>query len=173
MENFISMNEVFSSKEIQGLVGCRITSVQGHGTEGEGICMDCEDDAGNQVIFLISEDGSFHFHNGKKKNITVEQLGELAILTGCSDIESVHFNSADPLVEIIIKPIGSNATDRVLTLLRGTFPMLEVTEDKWDFEGELHPTYQCSDPDYNFTFTVAVMPESAFIFGQKEKPALS
>ena len=48
------------------------------------------------------------------------------MLAGCSDIDSVHFNRVDPLTEIVIKPIGPNAADRVLTIL--SFKSLDLIE---------------------------------------------
>lgn len=161
MEKKIVMNEVYSIEEVQALVGCTITSVQSYvPDEDEGICIDCEDKDKNLVSFLIAEDGTWHFHNGKKKKITVGQLGEIAMLTGSSDIDSVHFLRVSPLTEIVIKPIGINAADRVLTILRRIFLSLEVRENKWDFEGELHPMHQCNDQSYDFAITVAVMPRN-------------
>jgi len=157
----IEMSEVYGAQDLKALNGCTINTVSGaNGDESEGLYFDCKDEAGNLVSFLIMEDGSWHFHDSKKKSITVEQFGELAMLTGCSDIDSVHFNSVDPLIEIVIKPIGTKAADRVLTILRGIFPKLEVRGNEWDFEGELHPLYCCGDPGYNFIISVAVMPEN-------------
>lgn len=151
--------EVCSAEEVQDLVGCSITAVlDTSGSDGEGLCFDCKDVDGNLVSFLVSEEGTFHLYNGKKKSITKSQLGELAMLTGCSDIDSVHFNRVDPMVETVIKAIGPNAANRVMTILKEIFPKLEVEETEWDLEGELHPMYQCSDPDYNLMIVVAVMP---------------
>lgn len=79
------------------------------------------------------------------------------MLMGCSDIDSVHFHNTDPLTEIVIKAIGENAADRVLTMIKGFFPKLEISEDKWEFEGELQPMYQCSDSSYDLMIVVAVM----------------
>lgn len=162
MENRIEMVEVFGAQAIQALIGCTVTAVSdaGEGND-EGIFLDCKDADSNRVCFSISEDGSWHFYNSKKKDTTVEQMCALAMLSGCSDIDSISFNNVDPLVEIVIKPIGTNAADRVLTMLREIFPNLEVRNDEWDFEGGLYPTYSCSDPGYNFIISVAVMPENA------------
>lgn len=159
MENKIEMLEISGAQDIQALIGCTITAVTdaGEGND-EGIFLDCKDEAGNRVCFVISEDGSWHFYNGKKKSINAEQLGELAMLAGCSDVNSVHFNRVDPLTEIVIKPIGFNATDRVLTMLRRIFPSLIVSESEWNFEGELHQIHHCDDPNYDFVITIATMP---------------
>lgn len=154
----IVMHEVFSAKDIQALVGCTITAI--HPAEGEeGALIISEDEAGDEVSFLIAEDGSWSFFDDKTKYLTPEQLGELAMLAGCSDIESVHFNNVDPMVEVSIKPVGANAADRVMAILGGIFPNLEVKESKWNFEDELHPMYLCSDSGYNLMITVAVLPK--------------
>ena len=154
----IVMHEVFSAKDLQPLVGCTITAI--HPAEGEeGALIISKDEAGDEVSFLISEDGSWSFHDDKTKYLTPEQFGELAMLAGCSDIDSVHFNTLAPMIEIAIKPIGVHAGDRVLTMLRGFIPNLEVVKSKWEFDGELHPMYLCSDPSYNLMIAVAVLPE--------------
>ena len=155
------MYEVSSHKELQALKGCTITNVLGvdENEDAGGVLLECEDKNGNEVSLCISEDGSWSFYDGGTKYLTNAQFGELAMLAGCSDVESVHFNNVDPLVEIAIKPIGTNAADRVLTILRGIFPMLKVVGSKWEFDGELHPMYLCSDPSYNLMIAVAVLPE--------------
>lgn len=159
MDKKVKYSKVCSAQELQDLVGSTITSVQSYETvEDEGLYIDSEDEDGNLLSFLISGNGSWHFYNCRKRNITVEQIGQLAMLTECSDIDSVHFNRDTPFIEIVIKPIGTNAADRVLTVLRGIFPKLEVSKDKWEFKGEFQPMYQCDDPSYNFMITVAVMP---------------
>lgn len=160
MEKKIVMVEVSGAQDIQAMVGCTVTAVTDEGKDNEGIILDCKDEAGNRVCFAISDDGSLHFYDSKKEGITVEQYGELAMLAGCSDIDSVHFNRVDPLTEIVIKPIGPNAADRVLTILRVVFPSLEVRESDWEFESETCPMYYCGDPNYYFIITVAVMPEN-------------
>lgn len=158
MENTIMMREVHEAQELKALEGCIITSVTGPDEEGaEGVCIDCRDKDENLVSFMILENGSWHFHDGKMNSITVEQFGELSMLSGCPDIDSVHFHNVDPLIEIVIKAKGSNAADRVLTMLKGIFPMLVVSEDKWEFEGETQPMFQCSDPSYDVIIAVAVM----------------
>lgn len=59
--------EVYSPKELQALDGCKIVQVYGIGAdEDEGLCLDCQDKAGNLVSFLITEDGSWHPHEGKE-----------------------------------------------------------------------------------------------------------
>jgi len=154
----IVMHEVFSAKDLQPLVGCTITAI--HPAEGEeGALIISKDEAGDEVSFLISEDGSWSFHDDKTKYLTPEQFGELAMLAGCSDIDSVIFNNVKPLIEIVIKTLGPKTTDRVLIILRGIFPMLKVVGSKWEFDGELHPMYLCSDPNYNLMIAVAVLPE--------------
>jgi len=158
MENKIVLKEVSGAEEIKALEGCTITSVTAADDAGEGLCFDCKDADGNLVSFLITEEGSWHFHNSGKKSITTEQLGEIAMLTGCSDIDSVHFHNTDPLTEIVIKAIGPNAADRVLKMIKGFFPKLEITEDKWEFEGKPQPMYQCSDSSYDLMIVVAVIP---------------
>ena len=160
MEKKIVMSEVYGAQDLKALEGCTITSVTGLDEEGaEGVCIDCRSNDGNLVIFMIQEDGTMNFYNGKKKSITADQLGELAMLSGCSDIDSVHFNNLEPLVEIIIKPIGNNAADRVMTMLKGIFSGLGVRDAEWNHEGKRYPMYCCSDQDYNFHITVAVMPK--------------
>ena len=158
----IVMHEVFSAKDLQPLVGCTITAI--HPAEGEeGALIISKDEAGDEVSFLISEDGSWSFHDDKTKYLTPEQFGELAMLAGCSDIDSVIFNNVKPLIEIVIKTLGPKTTDRVLIILGSLFSNLEVKESDWDFEGELHdllhPMYLCSDPNYNLMITVAVLQE--------------
>ena len=154
----IEMHEVFSAKDLQSLVGCTITAI--HPAEGEeGALIISNDEAGDEVSFLITEDGSWHFHDDKVKYLTPEQFGELAMLSGSSDVDSVHFNTLAPMIEIAIKPIGVHAADRVMALLRGFIPTLEVMESKWEFDGELHPMFLCSDPSYDLMITVAVLPE--------------
>lgn len=157
MENKIEMIEVSGAQDIQALVGCTVTVVTDE-VDGEGIFLDCKDEGGNRVCFAISEDGSRHFYDSKREGITVEQYGELAMLAGCSDIDSVHFNRVDPLTEIVIKPTGTNSAVRVLEILRGIFKNLEVRESDWEFEGETGTMYLCSDPNYYFIITVAVVP---------------
>lgn len=159
MEKKIIMHEVSSAEDIQALVGCTVTAVTDEVEGNEGIFLDCKDAAGNRVCFDISE-GALHFYDSKRGGITVEQYGKLAILAGCTDIDSVHFNRVDPLTEIVIKPIGPNAADRVMIILKGIFPSLEVRESDWEFEGETCSMYCCSDPNYYFIITVAVMPRS-------------
>lgn len=122
MDKKIVMSEVHSAQELQALTGCTITTVSDAGRgDDEGLCLDCKDNDGNLVSFLILEDGSWHFHNGKKVSISADQFGELALLTSCPDIDSVHFNSANPFTEIVIRSIGPSAADRVLTILKGIF----------------------------------------------------
>lgn len=162
MKKKIVMVEVCHHQELQALKGCVITHVLGvdENEDAGGVLLDCKDENGNLVSLAISEDGSWHFYDAKMEGITAEQYGELAMLAGCSDIDSVHFNGMiGSLTEIVIKPIGPNSADRVLIRLRGIFSMLEVKEIEWDFEGEQHPMYCCSDPNYYFIITVAVMPE--------------
>lgn len=161
MEKKIETYEVSGAQDIQALVGCMVTAVTdtGEGNE-EGLVLDCKDENGNLVSLLILEDGSWHFHDGKRENITAELLGELAMLASCSDIDSVHFNNVNPLLETIIKSIGANSANRVLTLLQEIFPRLEVRESEWDFKGKLHPMYCCTDPNYYLIITVAVMPKN-------------
>lgn len=159
----ITMHEVSAAEEIKALEGCTITSVFGNedNEKEEWIGLDCKDKDGNVVSLVVSEDGTLHFYDSREKCITSDQLGELAMLAGCSDIDSVNFNNLDPLIEIIIKPIGPNAADRVLTILKEMFSGgLEINECKWNFERELHPMYQCSDPEGNLMISVAVMPKS-------------
>ena len=160
-KKIITMVEVCDSQELVALVGCTVTAVTGaDGDKGEGLCIDCKDEDGNFVGFLITEEGAWHFCDSRRKGITIEQYGKIAMLAGCSDIDTVHFNNADPLVEVVIKPIGNNAADRVVTLLKGIFPGLEVKERDWEFEGETQPMYGCSDPNYYLLINVAVLPES-------------
>ncbi len=160
MENEIVLGEVSGAEDIKALEGCTITSITAADDNGEGLCMDCKDDDGNLVSFLITEEGSWHFYNGGKKSITTEQLGEIAMLTGCSDIDSIHFNNSDPLVDIVIKAIGPNAADRVLTILKEIFPRLEVIETKLKSEGNILPMYQCSDLSYELRIYVAVIKDA-------------
>jgi len=156
----IEMHEVSSHKELQALKGCTITNVLGvdENEDAGGVLLDCKDEYGNLVSLAISEDGSWRFFDSKRESITVEQFGEIAMLAGCSDIDSVLFNRVTPMIEIVIKPTGPKAADRVVAMLLFILPSMEVRESKWDFESELHPMYLCSDPNYNLIITVAVMP---------------
>lgn len=160
MEKTITtMVQVCDAQELKALEGCTITSITGgDGYRGEGLFLHCKNETGNRVDFLISEDESWHLYDSKMEGITAEQYGEIAMLADCQDIDFVHFHGMAPIIEIIIKPIGSSAADHVLATLRGIFPRLEVEETKWDFEGEQHPMYLCGDQNYYFTITVAVMP---------------
>lgn len=161
MKKEIVMHEVCHYSELMALRGCTITDVLGvdEDEDAGGVLLECEDKNGNEVSFCINEDGSWHFYDAKVVNVTAEQLGELAMLTECSDINSVSFSNAASMVEIVIKPTGANAADRVITILGGSFPMLEVTESDWEFEGETCSMYLCGDPSYNLMITVAVLPE--------------
>lgn len=157
----IEMHEVHGTKELEALKGCLITGIsRANEDEEQGLCLDCKDESGNLVSLVILGDGSMHFCDTKKENLTFTQLGELAMLTECSDIDSVQFNNADPLIEIVIKPIGVNSANRVIDLLRELFPKLQVCESKWNFEGEFHPMFSCCDPTYYLLINVAVLPKN-------------
>ena len=160
MENKIVMHEVCNHRELMALKGCIITNVLGvdENEDAGGVLLECKNENGNEVSLCISEDGSLHFYNSKMEGITVEQWGELAMLAGCSDIDSIHFNGVDPLTEIVIKPIGNSAADRVMTILKGIFAGLEVEEADWECGADTQPMYLCSDQNYYFHITVAVMP---------------
>jgi len=161
MKKEIVMHEVCNHQELMALKGCTITSVLGvdENVDAGGVLLECKDENGNEVSLCISENGQWHFYDAKMMNITVEQFGELAMLADCSDIDSVHFNGMiGSLTEIIIKAIGPNSADRVLTILNDIFPMLEVKESEWNFEDVLYPMYCCSDPNCYIIVTVAVMP---------------
>lgn len=162
MEKKIVMVEVCNHRELMSLKGCTITSVSGvdENEDAGGVLLECKDDNGNEVGLCISENGQWHFYDSRMKNITAEQLGELAMLVDCSDIDSVHFNRLKPLIEIVIKPLGTDAAYRVLTIIEKMFPNIEAKEGEWDFEDEHRPMYLCSEPDYNLIITVAVMPEN-------------
>lgn len=56
--------EIHSAEELKMLQGCKITSITG-GDGGEDFCLDCADEAGNLVSFLILEDGTWHLYLGK------------------------------------------------------------------------------------------------------------
>jgi len=160
MEKKIEMVEVYGTQDLKALVGCMVNAVTDtdDGEGNEGISLDCSDENGNIVCLAISEDGSMHFYDEKREGITAEQCRELVMLAGCLDIDTVHFNNADPLIEIVIKPIGTNAADRVMTILKGIFPMLEVEESQWDYLHTLQPMYCCSDPNFYLIITVSVLP---------------
>ncbi len=154
--------EVCCAAELQRMVDCTITAVYGQGVDGdEGLCIDCLDKEGNSVNFLLTEEGTMHLYDSTKKSITAEQFGEIAMLAGCSDIDSINFNNAEPLIEIIIRVLGPNTADRVITILSGFFPRLQVSKSEWDFEGKPSFMYLCSDPDYDIAVTVAVIPKEA------------
>ena len=158
MDKKIVMHEVSGAQDVWALMGCTVTAITGaDGDKGDGLILDFKDENDNLVCLSISEDG-MHFYDSKREDITVKQYGDLAMLAGCSDIDSVHFNNLDPLIEIAIKPIGPNAADRVMAILKEIFPTLEVNEAEWNFEGELQPMYLCSDQNYYFHITVAVLP---------------
>lgn len=158
MENTIMMREVYEVQELKSLEGCVITSVTGPYKEGdEGVCIDCRDKDENLVSFIVLGDGSWHLHNGKKKSVTAEQIGEISLLAGCSDIDSVHFHNVDPIIEAVIKVNSLNSADRVLTMLKESFPTMGAIEDKWEFEGKLQPMFQCNALDYDLMIVVAVM----------------
>jgi len=90
MEKKIMMSQVYSAEDLKALEGCTITSVTEPDEEdAKWVCIDCKDNDDNLVSFMILEDGSWHFHDSRKKSITAEQYGELAMLAGCSDIDSV------------------------------------------------------------------------------------
>ena len=169
MKKEIVMHEVSHYSELQALVGCTITDVEKVDPceDAGGAFIRCYDKNGNEVSLCINEDNSWHFYDAKVVNVTAEQLGELAILAACSDIESVHFNNVDPLIGVVIKPIGMSAAGRVMTILRGIFPGLEVKESRWNFEGGVYLMYLCNDPNYYLNITVAVLPED-FIDGIDE-----
>lgn len=153
------MSEVCSVQELSALSGCTMNAVYRLGEEKyeyeQQLCLDLMNKEGKLVAYFRLVNGAWHFH----KSITVDQVGELVKLIGCADIHSIHFNSfnsVNDLPVILIKPIGISAVDRVLTILRGIFPMLKVSESvsEWDFDGRLHTTHQCTDPSYNVTIVV-------------------
>jgi len=163
MKNRIVMHEIDSAQELQALDGCTITSVYGHGPDGdEGLCLDCQDEGGNLVSFLITEEGTWHLHDAKdyiKKNITLEQYGGIAQLFEKPMVDSICIRNLGHMVEIVIKVIGEERLEPIFTAIKGMFPMLEAIENRWNFEGEFYPMYCCGDPDYNLDISIAVMPE--------------
>lgn len=159
----IVMREVCSAEEIQGLSGCTITNVSGPEDDGVGgVCLDCKDEAGNLVSFLIMEDGSWHFYDARdhvKKNLTLEQYGGIAQLFDHPMVDSICIKKLGSIAEIVIKVIGEERVEPIFAAIKGMFPMLEAIESRWDFEGEFYPMYNCGDPGYNLDISIAVMPE--------------
>lgn len=160
----IRMSEAYSAEDLQALVGCTITDVTSseptEPDENEMLSINCRDADGGLVSFLILGDGTWQFYDGKEEKAIIEQFGKLAMLTTYPDMNSVQFNSAWPLAEIVIKPKGVRSADRVITLLKEIFPVIEVIEDTWVFEGETLPIYHCDAESYDLTITVSVLPEA-------------
>lgn len=161
MKKEIVMHEVCHYRELMALKGCAITDVLGvdEDEDAGGVLLECEDKNGNEVSLCISEDGSWAFYDGGTKYLTTEQYGRIVKLIEDPMIDSVHFNNVNPLTEIVIKPIGANAADHVMTMLRRIFPNLEVVKSKWEFDSEFPPMFLCSDSNYSLMITVAVLPE--------------
>lgn len=155
----IEMREIYESSQLKNMEGCLITSVTGVNEEGDGgICIDCVDKDKNLISFISLSDGTLYFYDSKKKTITAQQFGDIALLSGCCDVDSVHFLNAKSFTEIIIKVISPNAAERVLAILKDIFPMLVVNLGDWEFEGDLQPMYLCNDRGYCIDITIAVMP---------------
>jgi len=162
MGNRIVMREVCCAEELQALNGCTITSVYGHGPDGdEGLCLDCQDEGGNLVSFLITEEGSWHIYDSKehaKKNLTFEQYGRIAYLFADAMVDSMYIRHLGPVADIVVKVVGQEAAARVLEDIKIMFPQLEVSESERTFEGENYPSYRCDIPNINLELALVIIP---------------
>jgi hypothetical protein len=95
-----------------------------------------------------------------KYELTIQQYGKLAKLIEDSKVDSIAFNNADPVTEIVIKTFGQEDANRILQYIKTIFPNLEATVRFWDYENASRPMYCMCATDYQIDITIAVLPET-------------